>query len=194
MNMPRRDAVATSRTRRPIVQWSLVRAVFAMTMLVATGCGPAVVPASPNPSQLVPNATPSLAPVAVSTPSPASSPPAGCSAIPPDLAGTWTVTIVPADLTPEVIDNKTGEVVLTLGPDTSMRTTVGGHSIDTPWACVVGDRLVMSEERGAGACVGLGQPSYTWRIKADQLILTNLDDQCIARAFTNTVHPWNRQP
>jgi hypothetical protein len=104
------------------------------------------------------------------------------------------VTIVPADLTPEVFDNKTGEVVLTLGPGTSMRTIVGGSLINAPWACVVGDRLVMSEERVEGPCVGLGQPSYTWRIKANQLILTNLDDQCIARAFTNTVHPWNRQP
>jgi hypothetical protein len=176
------------------VKRSLALAVFVMTMLVATGCSTAVVPASQNPSQLVPNATATLAPVAVSTPSPASSPPAGCSAIPPALAGTWTVTIVPADLTPEVIDNKTGEVVLTLGPDTSMRTTVGGHSIDAPWACVVGDRLVMSEERGEGACVGLGTPSYTWRIEAGQLVLINLDDRCIARAFTNTVHPWDRKP
>lgn len=173
--------------------WSLALPVLSMTMLAATGCSPAVVPASQNPSQPVPSATASLAPVAVSTPSPVSSPPAGCSDIPAELAGTWTVTIVPADLTPEVIDNKTGEVVLTLGPDTSMRTTVGGHFIDAPWACVIGDRLVMSEERGDGACVGLGAPSYTWRIEAGQLVLTNVDDQCIARAFTNTVHPWDRK-
>jgi hypothetical protein len=161
-----------------------------MTMLVAAGCSPA----SPNPSQLVPNATPSPAPVAESTPSPASSPPEGCSAIPPELARTWKVTIVPADLTPEVFDNKTGEVVLTLGPDTSMSTTVGGSSINAPWACVIGDRLVMSEERGEGPCVGLGTPSYTWRIEAGQLVLTNVDDHCIARAFTNTVHRWDRKP
>lgn len=175
------------------MQWSLALPVLSMTMLAATGCSPAVVPASQNPSQPVPIATASLAPAAVSTPSSESSPPAGCSDIPAELAGTWTVTIVPADLTPEVVDNKTGEVVLTLGPDTSMRTTFGGNLIDAPWACVVGDRLVMSQERGDGACVGLGAPSYTWRIDAGQLVLTNVDDHCVARAFTNTVHRWDRK-
>jgi hypothetical protein len=173
---------------------SLVLAVFVMTMVVATGCSPAVVPGSQNPGQSVPSATPSRAPVAMPKASPASSPPAGCSEIPAELSGTWTVTIVPADLTPEVFDNKTGKVVLTLGPRTSMRIIVGGSRIDSPWACVVGDRLIESEERGGGPCVGLGQPTYTWRIEADQLILTNLDDQCIARAFTFTVHPWDRIP
>jgi hypothetical protein len=176
------------------VPWSLALPVLSMTMLVATGCSQAVVPGSQNPSQLVPNATDSLAPVALSTPRPASSPPAGCSDIPAELAGTWTVTIVPADLTPEVFDNKTGEVDLTLGPGTSMQTIVGGSFINAPWACVVGDRVVMSEERGAGPCVGLGTPSYAWRIEAGQLVLTNVDDHCIARAFTYTVHPWDRKP
>jgi hypothetical protein len=193
VNMPRRDAVATPKASAPSVKKSLALAVFGMTTLIATGCNPAIVSASQNPSQLVPNATASPAPVAVSTPSPESSPPAGCSAMPPELAGTWTVTIVPADLTPEVFDNKTGDVVLTLGPGTSMRTIVGGSFINAPWACVVGDRLLMSEERVEGPCVGLGQPSYTWRIEANQLVLTNLDDQCVARAFTNTVHPWDRK-
>jgi hypothetical protein len=175
------------------VQWSLALPVLSMTMLVATGCSSSIVPGSTSPGQVEANATASPARVAASTRAPTSGPPAGCSDIPTELAGTWTVTIVPADLTPEVFDNKPGEVVLTLGPDTSMRTTVGGHFINAPWACVVGDRLVMSEERGEGPCVGLGTPSYTWRIEAGQLVLTNVDDHCFARAFTNTVHRWDRK-
>jgi hypothetical protein len=154
------------------------------TLLAACGSQPTATSVSARPTPVV---------AADSTAHASSGPPAGCDEFPPDLAGTWTVTIVPADLTPEVVDNKTGKVELKLGPGTSMTTVVGGTPINAPWACVMGNRLLMSEEQG-GACAGLGAPTYTWRIEDGRLILTNLDDRCIARAFTNTVHTWVREP
>lgn len=123
-----------------------------------------------------------------------------CGAVPERLVGTYTMTLRPEDVTPEVYDIRTGKGYLSLGPGhdgfryqagtfegaAKERADFGGR------VCVSGDLLSFPDDPPGGACAGFGRSVFRWRLRGSELRMSVVRDACVYSAFHHSVKPWSK--
>jgi hypothetical protein len=55
------------------------------------------------------------------------------------------------------------------------------------------DQIVFAAEKLYGYCPKLETSTYKWAFDGKALTLTTIEDECNARRFVNSIHPWSRQ-
>ena len=55
------------------------------------------------------------------------------------------------------------------------------------------DQIVFAAEKLYGYCPKLETSTYEWAFDGKALNLTTIEDECNARRFVNSIHPWSRQ-
>ncbi len=95
------------------------------------------------------------------------------------------------ELPPELIDQPAGLNLLLLGPEHHLFARLEDRG-DHLWPLCVSGRMIRFPEETEGPCAGRGQGLYRWRLEADELRFTRVRDECIARVYSRTAHPYQR--
>jgi hypothetical protein len=110
--------------------------------------------------------------------------------------GTYSTTIVAADLPAGAsADMQSGLVgmweLVVDRPGHAVARYNGQQVVETQFE-VQGNQVTFSNDTGQYACNTPG--SYTWETTAAGLRFTKVNDPCDGRAVALTVHPWARRP
>jgi hypothetical protein len=110
-----------------------------------------------------------------------------------EWAGTYTTTISPADVPPEMTA-AVGSWELILGDEGQFTTTQNGEVVVRGTYAVSGDQMSFSDAEGKMAC-GKEQASGTYKPALDggTLSFTIIDDQCQGRRIILTSHALTKK-
>ena len=146
---------------------------------------------------------PALVLACTQTPPPAAPP----MAVPPAAAptpmtvvdgfphGTYTTTIVAADIPASAPEEARGQIsgawVIDFGTNGHAPVTLNGRQVVDATFTVNGNQLVMGTDSGEFACNATAR--YTWHAAGGELHLTKLEDPCAGRSVVLTAHPLVRR-
>ena len=118
-----------------------------------------------------------------------------CEPVSAPLEGTWTMTINPNELPPELANLQAGRFDMTFGPGHEHSVTPpNGNEFSYGPVCIDGDHIQFSEPPVGGVCTGSGQSVYSWEVVNDRLILETVEDECVFREVFLVAQAWREVP
>ncbi len=128
---------------------------------------------------------------------------AGCGAQPSLTPGIYTTTITEEEV---LANDELGPVErgylpfkweLTLAEEDRYSFSVywsnSGFETEQGRYTLTEDQIVFAAEKLYGYCPKLETSTYEWAFDGKALTLTTIEDECNARRFVNSIHPWSRQ-
>jgi len=128
---------------------------------------------------------------------------AGCASKPSLTPGIYTTTITKEEV---LANEELGPVErgylpfkweLTLAEEDrysfSVHWSNSGFETEQGRYTLTEDQIVFAAEKLYGYCPKLETSTYKWAFDGKALTLTTIEDECNARRFVNSTHPWSRQ-
>ncbi len=117
--------------------------------------------------------------------------PQDCGKVPARLTGSYYMRTTRDELPPELFDQPAGVNLLLLGPEHHVFARLEDRG-DHRWPLCVSGGMIRFPEQTEGPCAGRGEGLYRWRLLGQELHLTRVQDECISRVYSRTVHPYRR--